>query len=100
LAAGPGRVRDGHEWLDRGPTGQDVLGRRVQRLLGGDAENRRRGRVPVADDAFVVDQEDAVVDVLEHAGVALERGLLVFDLPVEPAKLERAGEGRDEVVAV
>ena len=48
----------------------------------------------------VVDEEDAVVDVLEHARVPLEREPLAFDLAVEPAHLDRALERGDEVVAV
>ena len=47
-----------------------------------------------------VDEEDAVVDVLEHARVLLEREPLLLDLPVEPAQLDRALERGDEVLAV
>ena len=52
------------------------------------------------DNAPVVDEKDPVVDVFEHARVPLEREPLLLDLAIEPAKLDRALERGDEVVAV
>ena len=52
------------------------------------------------DHAWVVDEEDAVVDMLEQAGVPLEREPLALDFPVEPAHPDRSFERGDEVVAV
>ena len=52
------------------------------------------------DHSFVVDEEDAVVDVLEHARVPLEREALLLDLTDEDAPLDRPLERGDEVVAI
>ena len=54
----------------------------------------------MTDHTGVVEEEDPVVDVLEHARVALERKPLLLHLAVEPPKLDRALERGDEVVPV
>ena len=91
---------DGDGRTDSAPVRQDVV-----RALTEDGARRkpgdRRSRgVPVLDHARVVDEEDAVVHVLEHARVPLEREPLPLDLAVEPAHPDRALERGDEVVAV
>src|ERR671922_631414 len=67
-----------------------------------DAEpgDRLRGRVPVLDRAWAVDEEDTVVDVVEQPGVLLEQGPLFGHLPVEPAHPDRPLQRRQEVVAI
>jgi hypothetical protein len=54
----------------------------------------------VLNESFCVDQEDAVVDVLEHTRVLLESEPLLLDLPLEPPHVDRALERGDEVLAV
>ena len=49
---------------------------------------------------LLVDEEDAVVDVLEHSCVPLQLQPLLVDLAVEPADLDRTLQRGDEVVAV
>src|ERR1700736_4202240 len=52
------------------------------------------------DYAFAVDEQDTVVNVLEHAGVLLEGVLLLFDLSVQSARPDRSRQRGDEIVAV
>ena len=52
------------------------------------------------DHTVVVDEEDAVVDVLEHPSMPFEREPLLLDLAVEGPQLDRPLERGDEVVAV
>ena len=72
----------------------------AERVLGADTGDRRCRGVPVLDDAVVVDEEDAVVHVLEHPRVPLQREALLVDAALEPAQLDRALQRCDEVVAV
>ena len=50
--------------------------------------------------AVVVEEEDAVVDVLQDARVPFEGQPLLLYLAIEPAQLDRPLERSDEVVPV
>ncbi len=79
----PGLGRDGDECPQGLPAGKRVVSPPAEDPVRGESGDRLRGRVPVLDQAGVVDEEDAVVDVLEDARVPLERQSLLLDLTVE-----------------
>ena len=93
LRRGVARVgvrRDRDELRDGGPPGEHVFEPPAERVLGADTGDRRCRGVPVLDDAVVVDEEDAVVHVLEHPRVPLQREALLVDAALEPPQLDRA----------
>ena len=63
-----GVVATGHVAGDRRPARDRLVGRPADDLVGRQPRDRLGRAVPEADDPVAIEHEDAVADVLEHAG--------------------------------